>query len=128
MSKINGRIKVGKATSKHQETLEQLNYDVSVEDGHLIVPVTKVITSTQDCSTKELLKAALKSCVDDGACFNYSTKFIFAGKDRATATRTLFGIPACGVLGQMSCLVMKTGEPKAKASKEAGVSVEDLMD
>lgn len=123
---IVGRIKVGKNTSKHQDTLKQLGYDVSMADGHLIVPVTKVITATQDCSTKELMKAALKSCVDEGACFSYSTKFTFAEKDGAEGTRTLFGIPACTVLGQMSALVMKTGEAK-KVAKEAGVSIEDLM-
>lgn len=123
---MNGRIKIGKATAKHKDTLTSLGYTVTEEDGHYVIPVTDVVGEV-DGSTPEKLKAALRAIVAKKACANYSTKFTFAAKE-GDGTRTLFGIPACTVLGQMSCLVMKTKDAAPAKAKEAGISAADILD
>lgn len=126
-SSIIGRIKLGSKTKGHKATLERLGYSVTEADGELLVEVEGGVVSEVDGSTPEKLKAALKGIVAKKACANYSTKWTFAAKE-GDGTRTLFGIPACGVLGEASALIMKTGEKAPAKAKEAGISAADLLD
>lgn len=121
---MNGLIKIGVNTSKHQANLETLGFNPSVVDGEIVCEVTGTVAEV-DCSTKELLKASLKAMVEAKVVATYSTKFTFPAKD-GNGVRVLFGIPACGVLGEMSCLIMKVAGSK-KAAKATGITVADLL-
>ncbi len=119
-----GTIKIGVNTKNHQANLQALGFNPTVQDGHVVCAVTGTVAEV-DCSTKELMKASLKAMVDGKVVATYSTKFTFPAKD-GNGVRVLFGVPACGVLGEMSCLIMRVAGSK-KAPKAAGLTVADLL-
>lgn len=121
---MNGRIKLGANTSKHQATLEKLGYKPQVVDGEIVTEITGTVAEV-DGSTKEKLQAALKDIVAKKAACTYGTKFTFPAKD-GQGVRVLFGIPACGVLGEASALVMKVSAAP-KAAKTGGLTAADLL-
>jgi len=116
MSDITGRIKVGKNTQGHAESLRQLGYEVEVEedDGFVVVQGSGLVEEVDLSEGME----PLKEMIGNQQLATYKTKFTFADG------KTLFGVPACTRLGQLSCLVVSI--PKEKKESAPKLSISDL--
>ena len=106
MGAIQGRIKVGKNTAGHGATLRQLGYEVEDGDGGITVRGSGLVEEI-DLSAG---MGPLKEMIANRQLATYRTKVTFEDG------KTLFGVPACTRLGQLSCLIVSIPQEKKEAA------------
>ncbi|MBU3748685.1 MAG: hypothetical protein FGM36_15595 [Burkholderiaceae bacterium] len=111
-----GVIKMGKHTSGHKASLEKAGYKVTEENGHLQVEVTGFVQNLDLSQGKE----ALRDIVANRQALSYSTRVLFSDG------KSLFGVPACTRLGELSFLIMKPQKGE-KVKVEAEFSLDDIL-
>ena len=111
---MEGTIKIGKATAGHGATLRQLGYEVVEHDDHIAV--------TGEGTVDELDLSAgtgpLKEVISKKQLLTYRTRVTFDDG------KTLFGVPACTRLGQLSALIVSI--PKVAKAKAPALMLSDL--
>jgi len=111
-----GLIKLGKNTAGHKARLEKAGYKVVQEGENLQVEISGFVQSLDLSQGKE----ALREVVANKQALSYSTRVLFSDG------KSLFGVPACTRLGELSFLVMKPQRGE-KVKIESEFSLDDIL-